>query len=1080
MAGACAAAIRIADRSLPEPYVVSLARACTQVAVFGAQHLRHPEEKAPLPRCRKEAWTFNKKKRRRDACVCRIGVHAWSPSYRGLGVEIATASQVAVAGVGEAGDQATLNCVGRLWCPLRPEVLGDELDELDAIQFTRCWYEFWTDSVDEIEDTSTIAPPKRLKRSTAIGAQTVGWGESPMRCLGRDLGAVASRPQPLFIRDLEALERIKTVACSARHTVVLTWRGRVFCCGDNEDGACGVGGTQKVSRLAAVSWPDDAPIQCTKIAAGADVFGASSCAVSSEGTLYCWGSGVACACRATAPRLTPTAVSFSDEDIRVVSIAAGGSFCVALDEQKRLWSWGMYASGRLGLGQPPKIRDPRIREGDVERPGRSARLQLAPKLIEKVVPCRHDRITYYDADEAQTVDAPMWSSVVCGEAHALATDEHGRLYAFGSNAHGQLGLGVAKNGGTQDAFLPTPVVPFFTSQKVVHASAGPTHSAVIDEKGRAWTWGGGGHGLALLGHGARKADAPPLMSTTDWMARRVTERRRPSSQKSARGAFRATRTLVELRFAWPRRVHGLDGLQISQIACGERHTAFLTQDGSLYTCGDGLALLGADETTERARKVGEVVRDEEALLQAAVEASVVDVPRQPNAAWLPALDGKRVERVSCGGQHTVALVSGSQAAHLLGAKLWKAARKATQELNGEPTSDGEEDALVDCLLVPGGGDPIYAHLAVLAARSPMLEELIMLEKREDGDDDGYLQILVPDLSPRVCELFLEYCYRDDIFEPRDQPLPLPLIAELKKGAELYKTPRLASLCAQALGNVQIDEAYDDVLPSTLADDFEALVNKGDFTDVTVKASKGQVKAHRPVLAARSDYFRAMFRSGMRESIDDGFQSKQRQKVEVCVPDDDDDVSRLFRAVYSSKLPLGDGDRFLRDVVAADRYGLEDVRRLGEAGCATSDSADRSVVLATASRIGAANLYSDQLGKACTDIADLNLKDLGTDVLEDLMTTIASQRPHLLRPAAPPEPPYDPDKVISTPIAAGNLSWKHSVAMSLAAMVTFVAQSAYRFRQTASMVINGVFLVFVLWLYRDSARREAARIRKKGS
>ena len=126
------------------------------------------------------------------------------------------------------------------------------------------------------------------------------------------------------------------------------------------------------------------------------------------------------------------------------------------------------------------------------------------------------------------------------------------------------------------------------------------------------------------------------------------------------------------------------------------------------------------------------------------------------------------------------------------------------------------------------------------------------------------------------------------------------------------------------------------------------------------------------------------------------------------------------------------------------------------------------------------LLPNQLGKACTDIADLNIKELGTDVLEDLMHTIASQRPHLLRPAAPPEPPYDPDKVISTPIAAGNLSWKHSVAMTLAAMVTFIAQSAYRFRQTASMVINGVFLVFVLWLYRDSARREAARNRKKGS
>ena len=37
---------------------------------------------------------------------------------------------------------------------------------------------------------------------------------------------------------------------------------------------------------------------------------------------------------------------------------------------------------------------------------------------------------------------------------------------------------------------------------------------------------------------------------------------------------------------------------------------------------------------------------------------------------------------------------------------------------------------------------------------------------------------------------------------------------------------------------------------------------------------------------------------MRESIDDGSQ-KCRTKVEVCVPDDDDDVSRLS-AVYSSR------------------------------------------------------------------------------------------------------------------------------------------------------------------------------------
>lgn len=1078
VAGACAAAIRLADRSLPEPYVVSLARACTQVAVFSARYLREPETRAPLPACRREAWTF--KQRRRDACVVRIGVHTWSPSYRGLGVEVATSSAVAVAGAGEAGDQTTLKCAGRLWCPLAPEVIGDDLDELDTLPLiTKCWYEFWTDAAKGIVETASMAPSTRLKRSTALGAQTVGWGENPMRCLGRDLGAVAARPLPLFARDVGALERIRSVACSARHTVALTWRGRVFCCGDNEDGACGVGGTQKVTGLASCSWPDDAPVTCSRIAAGADVFGAASCAVSTEGVLYCWGSGVACASRATAPRLVPTLVEFP-EAVKISTISAGGSFCVALDTDQRLWSWGMYASGRLGLGVAPLVRDPRIREGDTARPGRSARLQLAPKLISRVAAYRGPQIAYYGTQDDSTTESPAWASITCGEAHALAIDQAGRLYAFGSNAHGQLGLGGAPEGGTQDAWVPTPVNPFFM-RRVVSAGCGPTHSAVVDGDGQAWTWGGGGHGLALLGHGARSKNAPPLMSTTDWMARRVVDRRRPA-QKGVRGALRATRTLTELRFAWPRRVAGLDGLSIAQIACGERHTAFLAQDGSLYCCGDGLALLGADETKDRARKVDSFA-DEEALLQAAVEASVVDVPRQPNACWLPALSGMRVERIACGGQHTVALVSGPQSAHLLGAKLWKDARRATKQLNGEEASDDEEeDALVDCLLVPGGGDPIYAHLAVLACRSPLLEELILMEKREDGQDDGYLQILVPDLSPRVCELFLEYCYRDDIFEPRD-PLPLPLIAELSKAAETYQVERLAALCQQALGASSIDESYKDVPPSTLAEDFEALVGSKGFADVTISAAGGSIRAHRLFLAARSQYFRAMFRSGMRESREaDGFE-RARPKVEVSVPDDDDDLNRLFRAVYSSKLPLGDGERFLRDVVAADRYGLTDVRRLGESGCATADSADHALVLGTAHRLQAANLYRDVSGKACADIGLLTKQEdfaaLPLDVLEDLVKTIAAQRPHLLRPAPPPEPPYDPDKIISTPAAAGNLSWRHSLAMTLAALCTFVAQSQFRFRQTASMVINGLFLLFTLWLFRDSARREAAARKKTG-
>ena len=60
-----------------------------------------------------------------------------------------------------------------------------------------------------------------------------------------------------------------------------------------------------------------------------------------------------------------------------------------------------------------------------------------------------------------------------------------------------------------------------------------------------------------------------------------------------------------------------------------------------------------------------------------------------------------------------------------------------------------------------------------------------------------------------------------------------------------------------------------------------------------------------------------------------------------------------------------------------------------------------------------------------------------------------------------------------------------VAMTLLTMVTFIAQSAYRFRQTASMVINGIFLVFVLSSFYGlmwwglPTRRGAARAARSG-
>jgi RCC1 and BTB domain-containing protein len=47
----------------------------------------------------------------------------------------------------------------------------------------------------------------------------------------------------------------------------------------------------------------------------------------------------------------------------------------------------------------------------------------------------------------------------------------------------------------------------------------------------------------------------------------------------------------------------------------------------------------------------------------------------------------------------------------------------------------------------------------------------------------------------------------------------------------------------------------------------ALVNDEEFSDVTFLVEDAPVYAHRAILAQRCDHFAAMFRSGMRESVE---------------------------------------------------------------------------------------------------------------------------------------------------------------------------------------------------------------------
>ncbi|WP_168120402.1 Ig-like domain repeat protein, partial [Paenibacillus sp. HB172176] len=141
-------------------------------------------------------------------------------------------------------------------------------------------------------------------------------------------------------------------------------------------------------------------------------------------------------------------------DVLFQSVSSGYNHMnTALDEDGQVWIWGHYEAGQLGDG------------------GATNAIRYDPKLL----PVTDGGTPVVFADISPSV------------AHVLALDEHGYLWAWGSNDNGKFG-----NGSTVDSNVPIKVTDAggspvqFTSVEV-----GFFESYGIDSGGRIWTWGSG-------------------------------------------------------------------------------------------------------------------------------------------------------------------------------------------------------------------------------------------------------------------------------------------------------------------------------------------------------------------------------------------------------------------------------------------------------------------------------------------------------------------------------------------------------------------------------------------------------------
>ena len=148
---------------------------------------------------------------------------------------------------------------------------------------------------------------------------------------------------------------------------------------------------------------------------------------------------------------------------RVQKLSAGNEHAAALTEGGALFTWGQGEGGLLGRG--------------------GLQTSFAPQ-------------------EVEALRGVAIRDVVCGGLHSLVLTHGGQVYAWGRGEGGQLGLPkrlltVSKE---QGVFLSTPtLIGALAEVLVVQVGAGDAHSIALDAEGRVFAWGFSSSGQLGLG-----------------------------------------------------------------------------------------------------------------------------------------------------------------------------------------------------------------------------------------------------------------------------------------------------------------------------------------------------------------------------------------------------------------------------------------------------------------------------------------------------------------------------------------------------------------------------------------------------